>query len=133
MRISHSPKYLSSSWDSLPIIQTYVKQKLGDAPAPVPKEIVVKPTVESPTMPMPKPVLAASTVASAVEGERWDPNRSLDKLKTGVIHKLLEQQQQQQQQQEKRSETVPEAPASEGDMNRAVEGSPPDLLVDDGN
>jgi len=110
---------LISSWDSLPIIQTYVKQKLGDAPQPEPKEMVIKPKVESPITPMPVPVLATSTLVSAMEGEHWDPNRSLDKLKTGVMSKVLEQQQQQ------RATNATESKST-------AESSPPEL-VDEGN
>lgn len=79
------------SWDSLPIIQSYVKQKLGE-PAPITAE--EKPQLESPstpTAPLAKSILAASRVTSAVEGERWDPNKAVDKLKSGVITKLKEQ------------------------------------------
>jgi len=92
MRMGCSFIILIFRWDSLPIIQSYVKQKLGEAPErkekPAPKakiESLVTPTV-------PKSVMVASSLASAVEGEQWDPNRQLDKLKSGVLNKLLEQQ-----------------------------------------
>jgi len=81
----------TNAWDSLPIIQEYVKQKLGETPAPRPPD--TKPKVESPSTPtVPKEALAVNTVTSAVEGERWDPNKQLDKLKSGVIDRLREQQ-----------------------------------------
>jgi len=91
MRMVYFRWCLTFSWDSLPIMQSYVKQKLGE-PAPITAE--EKPEVESPstpTGPVTKGILATSNVPGAVEGERWDPNKAVDKLKSGVITKLKEQ------------------------------------------
>jgi hypothetical protein len=116
---------LTSSWDSLPIIQSYVKQKLGETPEPTPKEDT-KSKVESPTTPtIPKRVLAVSTMTSATEGERWDPNKQLDKLKSGVITKLREQQQ-------KRSPTTTNATPNSTTEPTTEEQPPPKITVDEG-
>jgi hypothetical protein len=116
MRIIHS--YINDyRWDSLPIIQGYVKQKLGETPEPRPTD--PNPKVESPsTSNVPKEALAINTVTSAVEGERWDPNKQLDKLKSGVIDRLREQQLKQ------RSSTI--APDQE------VDDPPPKITIDEG-
>jgi hypothetical protein len=83
---------IDGRWDSLPIIQTYVKQKLGEAPE-LKEKVVPKAKVASPMTPaVTKPVVVTDPHVSAVEGERWDPNRQLDKLKTGVLNRLYEQQ-----------------------------------------
>jgi len=76
-------------WDSLPIIQSYVKQRTGEKPEPSPES--ANANNDAPTAPpVPKDFLAVSTATSASEGERWDPNKQLDKLKTGVISRLRE-------------------------------------------
>lgn len=68
-----------------------MKQKLGETPEPGTTE--ARPKLESPVTPSTsEDILAASTIASAVEGETWDPNKQLEKLKTGVINRLREQQ-----------------------------------------
>jgi len=70
-------------------MQTYVKQRTGETPEPSPES--AHPKTDAPTNPsIPKDFLAASTATSASEGERWDPNKQLDKLKTGVISRLRE-------------------------------------------
>ena len=82
---------LTSSWDSLPIIQSYVKQKLGE-PAPVTHEET--PKLEYPSTPIvsiPRDSSAVNRVTGAVQGERWDPNKAVDKLKRGVITTVKEQ------------------------------------------
>jgi hypothetical protein len=104
-------------WDSLPIIQEYVKQKLGETPAPRPTDL--KPKVESPSTPtIPKEALAVNTVTSAVEGERWDPDKQLDKLKSGVIDRLREQQLKQ------RSSTIA--------LGQEADDPPPKITIDEG-
>jgi len=74
-------------------MQTYVKQKLGEAPElkekAIPKTKVTSPVTPTVLQPV---VITADPLVSAAEGERWDPNRQLDKLKTGVLNKLYEQQ-----------------------------------------
>lgn len=107
MRMSLVLYFLIFRWDSLPIIQTYVKQKLGETAEPNSTNTTAKPKVEPASiLSAPKDLLATSSVVSAHEGERWDPNKQLDKLKIGVISKLRQQQQ-------KRSPTVtPEQPAT---------------------
>ena len=114
--------FLISRWDSLPIIQSYVKQKLGETPAPSSAE--AKPKVEYPSIPSAaNRGLATSSVVSVSEGERWDPNKQLDKLKSGVISKLREQQ--------RRSPTSPPM-RSPGTTTEAGEEPPPKISVDDG-
>jgi hypothetical protein len=117
---------LTFSWDSLPIIQGYVKQKLGETPEPLPTH--TSPKVESPSVPtVPKNVLAISSISSATEGERWDPNKQLDKLKSGVITKLREQQQ-------KRSPTLSKSiPGHPSNTEEEAEQFPPNIEADDGN
>jgi hypothetical protein len=80
-------------WDSLPIIQSYVKQKLGETPEPPSSKSPKVPSPATPTVPT-KNILTAATasVISATEAERWDPSKQLDKLKGTVISKLREQQ-----------------------------------------
>jgi hypothetical protein len=82
--------------------------------------MVVKPKVSSPTTPMPVPVLGTSTVVSAMEGERWDPNRSLDNLKTGVMRVLAQQ---------KRAAT---SPGSTAESQHSSETAPAGNLTDEG-
>jgi hypothetical protein len=110
-----------SSWDSLPIIQSYVRQKLGE-PAPVTTE--ENPNLESsssPTVPAPKGILAANSVTSAVEGERWDPNKAVDKLKRGVITTLKEQ-----------SKRSPNSAHTTPATSLTADESPVKINVDDG-
>ena len=108
-------------------MQTYVKQKLGETPEPGSAE--ARPEEESPATPtVPPDVLAASTVASATEGERWDPNRQLEKLRAAVITRLREQH----KRRSRMSETATTA------QERTTMASPEDesaakVSVDDGN
>src|SRR5271169_4461236 len=94
MRKSHNYRFTNwFRWDSLPIIQTYVKQKLGETPEPNSTDTTTKPKVEPPSIPgTPRDVFATSSVVGASEGERWDPDKQLDKLRSRVISKLREQQ-----------------------------------------
>jgi hypothetical protein len=59
---------------------------------------------------MPKPLLTISSMAGATEGERWDPNKQLEKLRSGVISRLREQQ--------KRSPTTDQATKKAGDTSQ---------------
>ena len=120
MRMSNKGIFLISRWDSLPIIQSYVKQKLGETP--VPSSAEAKPKVESPSMPStPIGILATSSIASASEAERWDPNKRLEQLRSGVISKLRGRQ--------KRSPTV--SPTQPPTTTEAGE-QPPEISIDDG-
>ena len=114
--------FLISRWDSLPIIQSYVKQKLGETPTPSSAE--PKPKVESPSTPSSsKGVIATNSVVSTTEAEQWDPNKQLDKLKSGVISKLREQQ----KRSPTGSPTQPPTTTTEGG-----EEPPPKISIDDG-
>ena len=103
-------------------MQTYVKQKLGETLELGSTEI--PPKVVSPATPSsPKGVVITSTVNGTTVGERWDPNKQLDKLKSGVISRLR------QQQRTRYSTTTPEHPS----MPMTGEGPPTQITVDDGN
>jgi hypothetical protein len=107
-------------------MQVYVKQKLGETPEPVQK--TASEEVESPSMiTVPKNVLAISSITSASEGQRWDPSKQLDKLKSGVITKLREQHQ-------KRSPTLSKSiPGHRSNTEEEAEEIPPQINADDGN
>jgi hypothetical protein len=108
-------------------MQVYVKQKLGETPEPAQKTASEK--VESPSVvTVPKNVLAISSITSASEGQRWDPSKQLDKLKSGVITKLREQQHQ------KRSPTLSKSiPGHPSNTEEEAEEIPPQIGADDGN
>ena len=122
MRMSNKGIFLISRWDSLPIIQSYVKQKLGETP--VPSSAEAKPKAESPWTPSaPIGILETSSFDSASYAERWDPNKRLEQLRSGVISKLRKQQ--------KRSPTVP--PTQPPTANtEAGEQPPPKISIEDG-
>ena len=74
-------------------MQSYVKQKLGETPEPSSSGTTTKSKAEVPSVPgASKEILATSSVVSATEGERWDPNKQLDKLRRGVIRTARERQ-----------------------------------------
>jgi hypothetical protein len=103
-------------------MQTYVKHKLGETPEPHSTESKSKVAEPStPTVPVPKDVLAVSQVKSAVEGERWDPNKSLDRLKSGVVNRLREQQQRR---------SLPATRTKPGQEEE--DATPPKITIDDG-
>ena len=98
-----------------------MKQKLGETPEPGATE--AEPKLESPATPsISEDILTASTIASAVEGEIWDPNKQLEKLKTGVINRFREQQL-------KRSPTMADVTPATA---LAVGEEPPKIKADDG-
>jgi hypothetical protein len=75
---------------------------------------------------VPKNVLAISSISSASEGQRWDPSKQLDKLKSGVITKLREQHQ-------KRSPTLSKSIPGHPSTTEEAEEIPPQIEADDGN
>ena len=95
------------SWDHLPIIRSYVKQQLGVTPTPTTSIREQIAATESPITQSVPPALANMSIAGPDVGEHWDPNKAVDKLKSGVMHKVREQKAQKRMARKERPQKPP--------------------------
>jgi hypothetical protein len=64
-------------------------------------------------------------VAAPDQGERWDPNKAVDKLKTGVLNRFREQQEAQKRSPTRERPTKPPLTTSDDPASTEEEGAVP--------
>jgi len=69
------------------------------------------------------------SIAEPDAKERWDPNRAVDKLKSGVMHKVREQQEVQKRSPTKERPRKPPFPIPDPTTSSAAEAGPCSSLI----
>jgi len=106
-----------------------VKQQLGETPTPktfVGEQIA---TTESPITP---PALPNLPIVGPDAGELWDPNKAVDKLKSGVMHKVRKQEAQKRRKERPQKPPLPILGVRTSSAGPSSSLITPEIQIDEG-